>query len=106
MIGSVLIRGVFRHCKDLFRTQLTLRGRPISDSVGYEDEQVNYRDRTAAATYGAWNPGLESELPREYLPLVTIFRAETFRPARPRRASCATIAVCRLTSSSRFAPSG
>ena len=67
---------LFRHCKDLFRTQLTLRGRPISDCVGYEDEQVNYRDRTAAAAYGAWNPGLESELPREYLPLATIFRAE------------------------------
>jgi hypothetical protein len=26
--------------------------------------------------YSAWNPGLESELPREYLPLSTIFRAE------------------------------
>ena len=37
---------------------------------------MNYRDRTAAAAYGAWNPGLESELPREYLPLATIFRAE------------------------------
>ncbi len=31
-------------------------------------------DRTAA--YGAWNPGLESELPREYLPLATVFRPE------------------------------
>jgi hypothetical protein len=28
------------------------------------------------AEYGAWNPGLESELPREYLPLATIFRSE------------------------------
>jgi hypothetical protein len=28
------------------------------------------------AEYGAWNPGLESELPREYLPLSTIFRSE------------------------------
>ena len=26
--------------------------------------------------YWAWNPGLESELPREYLPLSTIFRPE------------------------------
>jgi hypothetical protein len=26
--------------------------------------------------YGAWNPGLESRLPREYLPLSTIFRSE------------------------------
>ncbi len=26
--------------------------------------------------YGAWNPGLESELPPEYLPLSTIFRSE------------------------------
>ena len=31
---------------------------------------------SAAAVYGAWNPGLESELPREYLPLATVFRAE------------------------------
>lgn len=28
------------------------------------------------AKYGAWNPGLESQLPREYLPLSTIFRNE------------------------------
>jgi len=26
--------------------------------------------------YGAWNPGLESQLPREHLPLSTIFRSE------------------------------
>ena len=26
--------------------------------------------------YSAWNPGLESQLPREYLPLATIYRAE------------------------------
>jgi hypothetical protein len=41
-----------------------------------EDVQVNYQDRTAPAAHGAWNPGLESELPREYLPLATVFRAE------------------------------
>jgi hypothetical protein len=29
-----------------------------------------------SAKYSAWNPGLESQLPREYLPLSTIFRAE------------------------------
>jgi hypothetical protein len=29
-----------------------------------------------SAEYGAWNPGLESRLPREYLPLSTIFRSE------------------------------
>src|ERR1035441_5719338 len=28
------------------------------------------------AEYRPWNPGLESELPREYLPLSTIFRSE------------------------------
>jgi hypothetical protein len=28
------------------------------------------------AEHGAWNPGLESELPREYLPLSTMFRSE------------------------------
>src|SRR6516165_3765895 len=31
---------------------------------------------TSSAKYWAWNPGLESQLPREYLPLATIFRAE------------------------------
>jgi hypothetical protein len=30
----------------------------------------------SSAKYSAWNPGLESQLPREYLPLSTIFRAE------------------------------
>ncbi|MGA7017921.1 MAG: hypothetical protein WBZ25_13115 [Pseudolabrys sp.] len=29
-----------------------------------------------SAKYGAWNPGLESQMPREYLPLSTIFRSE------------------------------
>ena len=29
-----------------------------------------------SAKYWAWNPGLESDLPREYLPLSSIFRAE------------------------------
>jgi hypothetical protein len=29
-----------------------------------------------SAQYKAWNPGLESQLPREYLPLSTIFRSE------------------------------
>jgi hypothetical protein len=28
------------------------------------------------AQYGAWNPGLQSEIPREYLPLSTMFRSE------------------------------
>ena len=28
------------------------------------------------AEFGAWNPGLESEVPREYLPLSTIFRSD------------------------------
>jgi hypothetical protein len=36
---------------------------------------VNYQDPAAAAAYGAWNPGLESEPPAEYLPLATVFRA-------------------------------
>src|SRR5262245_42430572 len=61
---------------DLFHTQLTRRGSRISDCVGDKDEQVNCRERNGAAAYGAWNPGLESELPREYLPLATIFRPE------------------------------
>src|ERR1700739_690816 len=30
----------------------------------------------APAREGAWNPGLESELPRELLPLATVFRPE------------------------------
>ena len=29
-----------------------------------------------SAKYSAWNPGLQSQLPHEYLPLSTIFRAE------------------------------
>ena len=31
---------------------------------------------SAPAKYSAWNPGLESRLPREYLPLATVFRAD------------------------------
>src|SRR5262249_26708742 len=38
--------------------------------------RVTKQEQAAAATYGAWNPGLESELPRQYLPLATIFRPE------------------------------
>ena len=30
----------------------------------------------ASAEYGAWNPGLESQLPRAYLPLSTIFNSD------------------------------
>ena len=30
----------------------------------------------ATTEYGAWNPGLESQLPRQYLPLSTIFAAD------------------------------
>src|SRR5262249_7206300 len=37
---------------------------------------VKHQDRPAGAAYDAWNPGLESELPREYLPLATMFRVE------------------------------
>src|SRR3954469_6029655 len=44
--------------------------------IDCEDEQMKESDRTADAACGAWNPGLESELPREYLPLATVFRAE------------------------------
>ena len=35
---------------------------------------MSQEERTAE--YGAWNPGLQSELPREYLPLSTILRPE------------------------------
>jgi hypothetical protein len=31
---------------------------------------------SSSEKYSAWNPGLESQLPREYLPLATIFRDE------------------------------
>ena len=44
--------------------------------MGLRTPEVNDQDRPAAAAYGAWNPGLESELPREYVPLATMFRAE------------------------------
>jgi hypothetical protein len=33
----------------------------------------------AGETFGAWNPGIESRLPRELLPLVTLFRPENVR---------------------------
>src|ERR1700716_21574 len=40
-------------------------------------------DRTAAAQCGAWHPGLESELPRELLPLATVFRRENVSTSVP-----------------------
>src|SRR5262249_16135141 len=33
-------------------------------------------DRAAAGGHGPWDPGLESELPRDLLPLATVFRGE------------------------------
>jgi hypothetical protein len=37
---------------------------------------ASLEDRAATGAYGPWNPGLESELPRELLPLATVFRRE------------------------------
>jgi hypothetical protein len=37
---------------------------------------VSDENQSAAAPCGAWHPGLESELPRELLPLATVFRRE------------------------------
>jgi hypothetical protein len=37
---------------------------------------VDQAVQSAAVVEGAWNPGLESELPRELLPLATVFRPE------------------------------
>jgi hypothetical protein len=37
---------------------------------------MSHDDRTAAAPAEAWNPGLESALPRELLRLATVFRSE------------------------------
>jgi hypothetical protein len=37
---------------------------------------MDHGEENDAAMNTAWNPGLESELPREYLPLSTIFRSE------------------------------
>jgi hypothetical protein len=48
---------------------------PTPSRNACEDVQVNDQN-PAAAAYQAWNPGLESELPREYLPLATVFRPE------------------------------
>jgi hypothetical protein len=42
--------------------------------VSHEYQPVNID--SPSAQYSAWHPGLESQLPREYLPLSTIFRAE------------------------------
>ncbi|HZP78569.1 MAG TPA: hypothetical protein VFB45_20665 [Pseudolabrys sp.] len=41
-----------------------------------DDQETALAGRGAAATESAWNPGLESELPREYWPLSTILRPE------------------------------
>ena len=61
---------------------------------------------TVATEYSAWNPGLESELPRDYLPLATIFRPENVSTEhRQSVSSSATIAACRRMSWSRSAPS-
>ena len=39
--------------------------------------------------FGPWNPGIQSQVPRELRHLVTIFRAETSLPALPQPANCA-----------------
>src|SRR5215470_16991928 len=39
-------------------------------------DAASHVDRAAADGFGPWNPGLESELPRELLPLATVFRGE------------------------------
>ncbi len=38
---------------------------------------VNMDAREPAGEFGPWNPGLTSEIPRDYLPLSTMFRNET-----------------------------
>src|SRR5215468_12765999 len=37
---------------------------------------ASHHDRADAGPYGAWNPGLEPELPRDLLPLATVFRRD------------------------------
>jgi len=37
---------------------------------------ASQEERAVTGGYGPWNPGLESELPRELLPLETVFRRE------------------------------
>ena len=48
----------------------------LSASVATMSAPASHEDRTAAGGYGPWHPGLESELPRELLPLATVFRRE------------------------------
>jgi hypothetical protein len=43
---------------------------------GVEHQTGAMDTNLAPPKYWAWNPGLQSQLPREYLPLSTIFRAE------------------------------
>ena len=38
--------------------------------------RVSHENRTDVAGYGAWHPGLEPELPRDLLPLATVFRRD------------------------------
>src|ERR1043166_3125789 len=44
---------------------------------------ASLEDPAAAREYGPWNPGLESELPRELLPLATVFRRENVSTSVP-----------------------
>src|SRR6185437_4803145 len=48
----------------------------IRDEVNSMSLVDHAGDPAASAGEGAWNPGLESELPRELLPLATVFRPE------------------------------
>ena len=48
---------------------VTATGKPAQDA----------NDSPAAEAFGPWNPGIESQLPRELLPLATLFRPENVR---------------------------
>src|SRR6516225_10288596 len=48
----------------------------LSASVAMMSAPASHDDRSDAEGYGPWRPGLESELPRELLPLATVFRRE------------------------------
>src|SRR5215217_173985 len=57
-------------------THLTSRAPCLSAFVAMMSAPASHEDRAAAGGYGPWRPGLESGLPRELLPLATVFRRE------------------------------
>src|SRR5215831_14405537 len=57
-------------------TELTSRVACLSAVVSMTSAPASPEDSAATGGHGPWDPGLESELPRELLPLAAVFRRE------------------------------